>query len=83
MSNYSPALHVPEWDDPTHREAVLASDAELRASGHRRRVTDTQDGAYRWTCQCGLRDTGYSFRAYAEDGWREAHDLDPIVPLMG
>lgn len=83
MSNFSPALYVSDWDDIDHREAVLAADRELRASGHRRRVTVTESGTYQWACQCGLRGTGYGFRAYAEDGWREEHGLDPIVSLMG
>lgn len=83
MSNFSPALYVSDWDDTAHRDAVLAADRELRATGHRRRVTADANGVYRWSCQCGLRGDGYGFHAYAEDAWREAHDLDPIVPLMG
>ena len=83
MSNFSSALYVSEWDDIDHREAVLAEDRALRASGHRRRVTVDGNGVYRYTCQCGLRNVGYPFRAYAEDAWREAHGLDPIAPLMG
>lgn len=83
MSNFSPALYVPEWDDPAHREAVLTADAELRRSGHRRTVRADDNGVYRWACQCGLRETGFGFHAYAEDDWREAHGLDPVVSLMG
>lgn len=83
MSNFSPALYVSDWDDTAHREAVLDADRALRASGHRRSVRADVNGVYGYTCQCGLRNAGYPFRAYAEDAWREAHGLDPIVPLMG
>lgn len=83
MSNFSPALHVPEWDDAAYRAQVLTAERDLLRSGHRRMVTDTMDGVYQWTCQCGRADTGFGFRAYAEDDWREAHGLDPIVSLMG
>ena len=83
MSNFSPALYLPEHDDPDRREAVLTAERRLRATGHRRSVRADDNGVYRWACQCGKHDTGYGFRAYAEDAWREAHGLDPIVPLMG
>lgn len=83
MSNFSPALYLPEYDDPDHRDAVLAAEHDLQATGHRRSVRANMDGVYRWACQCGLANTGYPFRAYAEDAWREAHGLDPIVTLMG
>lgn len=83
MSNFSPALYLPELEDTAHRDAVLAAERRLRAAGHRRTVRSDDNGVYRWSCQCGRRDTGFGFRAYAEDDWRESHGLDPIVPLMG
>lgn len=83
MSNFSPALYLPEYAAPDHRDAVLAAEHDLQATGHRRSVRANMDGVYRWACQCGRHDTGFGFRAYAEDDWREAHGLDPIVTLMG
>ena len=83
MSNYSPALYLPELEDTAHRDAVLDAERNLRAAGHRRSIRSDANGVYRWACQCGRHANGFGFRAYAEDDWREAHGLDPIVSLMG
>lgn len=70
-------------DEAEHEAAVLAADKHLRANGHRRAVRVDMNGVFRWSCQCGRGETGFPFRAYAEDDWREAHGLDPIIGLMG
>ena len=55
--------------------------------GHKVRVYESQRGSgnYTWKCECGQQGApDYIHKAYARDGWREAHGLEPQInyPLV-
>ena len=76
-------VHCPDCMAKAAAEAKR--EADIKAA-HKSRVypEDQYGNSFAWRCSCGKRDGGFVHRAYARDGWREAHDLYPEInyPLV-
>lgn len=64
-----------------------AANAPTHEQEHKPRVyvSDHGNGWHSWRCSCGQQGApDYLHTEYARDGWREAHDLAPLVnrPLV-